>query len=143
VIQIARSRKGQYTVVEQVVLFGIGLSIASGFLVAFETFGENVKGEARNEQAKVLGEQIGSHVVHLAQTDANGRLRFQLPSTIADTDYTINFTNSGIAIITTGNVYLATLYGLEDKYKLRGQITSQYETGSLVKEGREIRIEGS
>ncbi len=135
---------GQAQIVEQVILFGVGLAIALGFLTAFETFGRDVKDRAIEEQMRLNANLISSHVGQLIQTGAEGSLRFRLSPSIANEDYSVNFTDSGVAVRVGDKTHLSTsLNGLEEQYDLQGRVTSGRETAEINVGGRDITIEGS
>lgn len=139
------SRKGQYSVVEQVILFGLGIAIAGGFLGAFENFGDDVTEQGIQDQADHLSELIGSHTIHLIETRADsGTLEFELPNKIANQEsYTINLTKGGVAVIVGSKSYLNAINGIEQKYQLQGSVTNDFETATITLQDNTITLAGS
>jgi hypothetical protein len=137
---IARTRKGQYAVVEQVVLFALGIAIVSGFLTAFEDFGRDVKTDATEQQSELLSEVVGSHVTQIVRTRADGTVSFTMPESIAGDPYRINFTDSGVAVVVQERSHLTSVYGLTETYDLEGSISSEYQTAVISKEQDTITI---
>lgn len=136
--------KGQSQVVEQVILFGVGISIAFGFLAAFETFGQDVKDRALEEQMELQADLVSSHVAQLIQTGADGTLQFSLPPTIAGESYSIQMTDQGIAVQVTDQTFLSqNLNGLEARYNLSGRVSSDRDTAVINIDSYNVVLEGS
>ncbi|MDY6789538.1 MAG: hypothetical protein SVV03_06280 [Candidatus Nanohaloarchaea archaeon] len=137
-------RKGQYGVIEQVMIFGFGIAIAVGFLLAFEAFGADAKSQALEDQREILADWTASHVVQLVNTGGKGSLTFSLPESIADEDYIIEFGDSGVSVTAGGGSYSSTdLNGLEDKYRFEGEVSGDFETATIRFTGESVIIEGS
>ncbi|MDY6777722.1 MAG: hypothetical protein SVU32_03590 [Candidatus Nanohaloarchaea archaeon] len=137
-----RRRKGQYEVIEHVLLFGLGLAIASGFLMAFQSFGNQVEKQTKVRQAKLLGEVIGSHVTHLRSTDSTGRLSFSLPASIANRDYRVEFVEQGVQVWVGTESYTVPLSGAGERYNLSGSVTNDFATAVIIKRGSQFNITG-
>ncbi|MDY6770906.1 MAG: hypothetical protein SV186_03030 [Candidatus Nanohaloarchaea archaeon] len=134
------TRKGQYAVVEQVILFALGVAILSGFLTAFNGFSRDVKSDAIQEQSALMAQVVASHTAHLVSTHANGELSFSIPDSLAGENYIINFTDGGVAVIVGDTSHLSTIYGITETYRLRGSVSSEYETAVISIEQDTIKI---
>ncbi len=139
-----RRRKGQYGVIEQVIIFGFGIAIAIGFLVAFESFGRDVNNEALKDQRELLADLVSLHVVELAKAGTQGSINFNLPGSAADEDYIIEFQQGGVAVLAGGGAYVSSnLNGLEDRYELEGEVSNDFQTATITLQDNKITVEGS
>ncbi|MCJ7450128.1 MAG: hypothetical protein MUP58_00085 [Candidatus Nanohaloarchaeota archaeon QJJ-9] len=134
------SRKGQYSVIEQVILFGLGIAVLTGFLTTFQNFGEEAKQEAMDRQSRLLAELVRMNIVHLESLGEKSSIRFSLPEKLAGEGYRINLTDDGVAVqvIGTGSNYLKGCAGLEDEYRFNGSVTNIYNKGVLKLENNKI-----
>lgn len=135
-------RSGQFTVIEQVILFGLGVTIATGFLVAFEDFGSDVQDRSLQEQSQALAGLISVNTVELIQTGADGEETFQIPPSIAGEDYFVRFSQDGVTVATTNVSATAGVAGLTERYNFTGSATNDFQTATVTKQDGRIRIEG-
>jgi hypothetical protein len=139
-----QSRKGQYSVVEQVILFGLGIAIAGGFLTAFQNFSDRVTDRGVREQGDHLSETVASHIIHLVETSDQGNLTFDLPQSIANQNsYSINLSSGGVAVIVGSKSYLNAVNGIESKYNMKGSVKNNFQAATISINGDTITIEGS
>jgi len=136
-------RSGQFTVIEQVILFGLGVTIATGFLVAFEDFGADVKERSLQEQSQALADLVSTNTVELVQTGATGQATFQIPPTIAGEDYFIRFSGEGVTVATANTSATAGVAGLTERYNFTGSASNDFRTATVTKQDGRIRIEGN
>lgn len=125
-------RSGQYALVEHTILIGIGIVIAIGFLVAFQTLSGSIEGSATNVETRLLSSFIAVNAIELAESGGNGKFTLALPDDITDNTYAVRMTSSGVNVVTTGSTETTTLYGLEEKLRASGQVTSRDPTISLI-----------
>lgn len=137
------TRKGQYQVLEHVILIGAGLGVAMGFLYTFENFGEDIQSDVQSEHMEMLGKQTNNAIQHLLATEADGEVRITLPPDIAGDEYQLEFGDNGIMIFAGGQSHTTTMYGIEKQYNLEGTVTGDRDTAVIVKDGRTIRVEGT
>lgn len=137
------TRKGQYQVLEHVLLFGAGLAVAMGFLYTFENFSEDIKNDVRDQHMEMLGKQVHNGIQNLLAADANGQVRVSLPPNIAGEEYDLQFEDEGIAIYVGQESHLTTIYGLEKQYDFEGAVTGDRDAVIIEKNGRRISMGGS
>lgn len=140
---LGATRKGQYQVLEHVLLFGAGLTVAMGFLYTFENFSEDIKSDVREQHMEMLGKQLHNAIQNLMATGANGEVVVTLPPTIAGESYNLQFEENGVAIYVGDESHLTTLYGLEKQYTLEGAVTGDRDTVVITKEDQTLAMEGS
>lgn len=96
--------KGQYGIIENVILFSIGLIILTVSFSIFNLLNYRIVSETTNDQFSELGLYIGSAVLQAA-----GQGRFfdtatiflDVPKRVSNQLYEINLTHSGIKIISS------------------------------------------
>lgn len=135
-------RSGQFTVIEQVILFGLGVTIATGFLVAFQDFGADVKERSLQEQSQALAGVVSVNTVELIQTGATGQETFQIPPSIAGEDYFIRFSQEGVTVATSNVSATVGVAGLTERYNFTGSASNDFQTATVTKQSGRIRIEG-
>lgn len=137
--------KGQTQVLELVVLFGIGLSIVTGFLVAFGGFGERVKNEAVDQQSKIMGDLVSSNLAFFLQLEAEegSSMRFVMPRSLAGESFSVNLSDAGVNVLMDQKSFVSNnLNGLEEKYVLEGLASSDLETVEVTFEDNTVSIGG-
>lgn len=137
------TRKGQYQVLEHVLLFGAGLAVAMGFLFTFENFSDDIQQDVQDKNMEMLGKQVNNAIQNLLATEAEGEVVISLPPTIAGEEYDLQFEENGIAVYAGQESHLTTLYGIEKQYELEGVVTGDRDTAVIIKDGNTLRLEGS
>lgn len=130
--------------IEIVILFGVGIAVVAGFLVAFENFGGRIKDEAVESQGMALGDVISANIAFLTQTGADrGSLRFILPDSLANEYYSATLMESGVQVFIDDRGFTSSnLNGLEHIYGMEGTVNSDYETAEVILDENEISIGG-
>ncbi|MDY6776896.1 MAG: hypothetical protein SVQ76_02210 [Candidatus Nanohaloarchaea archaeon] len=129
---MARTRKGQYSLVEQVILFGLGISITLGFLFAFDGLEENIQDRTGGEQASLVAEYVASSAVELVESGAEGRISFNMPSMIASKRYAVRLEDGSVTVVSSGNSDETVVYGLGSKVDFQGVEDSRGGVMSLT-----------
>ncbi|MFB6077205.1 MAG: hypothetical protein ABEK12_03685 [Candidatus Nanohaloarchaea archaeon] len=133
-------RQGQYSLIEQVVLFALGISITIGFLVAFEDLTGDVQEDMAETQTQLVARYLASSTVELAESGSDGELVLSIPGTVADRVYVLRLTGDGARIQTTGRQYTASLYGLTEGMAVSGSVESRAGGIALTREGSSIEL---
>ncbi len=136
--------KGQSQIIEIVILFGVGVVIVAGFVTAFESFGENVRDEAIENQGKAFGDVVSSNIAFLLSTGADhGEVNFLLPNSIANEYYSVVLSDSGVEVNLGGRSFVShNLNGMENFYDLQGSFVSDFETANVRMDGKNVSIGG-
>lgn len=136
-----RSSKGQYLVIEEMVVFLIGMLIVFGSMAAFQTFGDDLKRKVAIKESNLLGERIASLSVKLASSASKGSdcfqtsASFETPSKITGRSYIIDFVQGRGVTIRLGKGMqdiIIPLRGLEDSLELKGNISSEVSRPRLT-----------
>lgn len=117
-------RKGQYTIVEQVILFALGISITLGFLFAFKDLTGSVRGDMKEVQSELVAEYVTSTSVELVESGAEGRMEMPVPERIASEPYILRMGSGGVSIQVPGEQSASALYGLGSRTDVDGQAES-------------------
>lgn len=131
-------RNGQYALIEQVLLFTIGISITLGFLIAFEDLTEDIRDDMAEAQTRLVSQHVASSSVELVTSGAEGEFAVALPETVAGQDYAIRMDDGGVTVETAGETHTASLHGLTAVTDVSGalesrsgDITLTYQDGRL------------
>ncbi|MDY6769482.1 MAG: hypothetical protein SVU88_00760 [Candidatus Nanohaloarchaea archaeon] len=133
-------RTGQYTLVEQVVLFALGISITLGFLFAFRGLGADVQQDMQTVQSELVAEYMASNAVELVESGADGRMEVPLPERIASSAYALRFGEGGVMVAVNGEQAVAPLYGLSSRLAVDGDIGSDGGAASLERDGHRLTL---
>lgn len=125
-------RIGQYAIVEHTILIGVGIALAIGFLIAFQTLSGNVEGSATSIETRLLSSYISANAIELVESGGNGKFTLALPDDITDNVYAVRLSDSGVNVVTTGSTETTSLYGLERRIRMDGSVTSQAQSVSLI-----------
>lgn len=134
-------RKGQYTLVEQVVLFALGISITIGSLFAFKDLGTAVKGDMKEVQSELVAEYTASTAVNLVESGADGRIEAPVPEKIASESYAVRMGEGGVRVQVADEQSVAGLYGLESRLDLSGAAESSAGAVWITLDGDSMELE--
>lgn len=137
---IANRRKGQYNIIEQVLLFALGLSITIGFLVAFEGLGGDVEEQMASSQSRLIAEYVASSSIELVEGGSSGRFVLDLPDTLAGRAYALRLGGEGVVVETTGSRAETSLKGLETRIQSGGAIEPGEGTTAVVHEDGKVEL---
>ncbi|MDY6773715.1 MAG: hypothetical protein SVS85_00820 [Candidatus Nanohaloarchaea archaeon] len=136
-------RKGQYTLVEQVVLFALGISITLGFMYAFNSMRRDVGEDLKESQAELVSEYAVSTSIELVESGAEGSITFRIPEEAASQTYALRLGKGGVKFETAGEEELSPLYGLRSTMNLEGEVESTGGFASLALSGDRLTLRRS
>lgn len=131
-------RKGQYAIIEHVILIGLGITIVLGFMATFAIMGNDLRGTASERQTKLFSQYMASNAVELVESGARGKFIVELPSSVAQQDYAMQFVGNGIRTTTAGAASQASMYGLQNKIDFTGSMVSRDPVISLTYDGETV-----
>lgn len=134
-------RKGQYTLLEQVILFALGISITIGFLFAFNNLKSTVKEDVKETQAELVSEYIASSAIELVASGAEGRIEIAVPDSIASETYAVRLGEGGVRVQMVGQREVAPLYGLGSRLTATGVVDSSQDALSITFVGNQLDLE--
>ncbi len=84
-----RYSKGQYRIISEILLFGVGIIIMSYVIVNFDTLENSVQEITINDQLNSVADLVSTAVVKVANQE-NATIRIKVPSKISDSFYRIS-----------------------------------------------------
>ncbi|MCJ7479334.1 MAG: hypothetical protein MUP63_04120 [Candidatus Nanohaloarchaeota archaeon QJJ-7] len=133
-------RKGQYALVEQVILFGLGISVALGFMYAFQGIGEDIEEDVRSHQVDVVSSYLAYASADLIESGSEGSISMEIPEKIASENYIVRFGEGGVELQMAGEKSISPLYGLESRIEPGGQVLSNVRFSEVTLRGDRLRI---
>lgn len=139
-------RKAQYVIVEQVLVFLLGLLIAVGFTAAFGDLGDTIEEDFTTQQLDTVGALIAGHVTSVYRLGDDTELVFPLPSTIGGSAYTVNMTQDHVRINTSDRGSITHVKSVNNTVTLQMRdnrvLESNVAQGKLTYNGTHIILEG-
>jgi len=134
-----QTSKGQYLVIEEMMIFLMGMLIVLGSIATFRTFGSDLEARSSVKEMNLVGEKIANLAVKLTKSGTQSSVRssvyFETPRKITGKTYTIYLKdNEGINIKLakgSGEVTVP-LRGLEDSINLEGNVSSVVSKPKLI-----------
>lgn len=133
--------KGQHLIVEEMFLFSMGLFIALGFLLTFQTFGKDAREMNMETGLKLIAEYLQLKSIKISNLNGDGRLKFSMPREIFKKPYFAEM-NDKINVYSEKQSYSTKLMGMEEKYNYSGRISSSMNEFYLDKNGKNISLGG-
>lgn len=134
--------KGQFIAVEAVMSLGIGLIVALGLLTAFTAFQGSIMEDVERAQINSVESEISVALMQIGSTNVSyGEVSLDLPETLGDRSYQLNFENGSLYILAGGSQYRSTFENLNTTYSFRGSASGGEV--SILKEGNNLIISDS
>jgi len=94
--------KGQYRIISELILFGLGILITSYVIINFNGIQDNLRGVTAYDQMNAVADSITNSIAKLANTE-NSTIYVEIPDKISGTPYRIqlNSINGGKLVIST------------------------------------------
>lgn len=134
-------RAGQYTLIEQTMLFGAGVAIALGFLFVFEDLGGDVQSGTADIQTRLVSQYVASSAVELVESGADGKILVPVPGSIAQQGYVLRLSEDGAAVATTGSRHTAALHGLLSRLDADGTLESGPPSVAVKRDNNQLSLE--
>ncbi|MDY6761471.1 MAG: hypothetical protein SVY41_00310 [Candidatus Nanohaloarchaea archaeon] len=136
-------RRGQYTIIEQVVLFTLGISITLGFLFAFNSLTEQVETDMKDVQSDLVAEYVASSGIELVESGAEGRVQVPVPEEIASEQYAVRMGDGGVQVQVAGDQAVASMYGLGSTLSVSGVAESGPGAVTITFQNGELELRGA
>ncbi|WEL23239.1 hypothetical protein [Candidatus Nanohalovita haloferacivicina] len=134
--------KGQFIAVEAVMSLGIGLIVALGILTAFTAFQGSIMDDVERAQINSVESEISVALMQIGSTNVSyGEVSLDLPETLGDRSYQLNFENGSLYILSSGEQYRSTFENLNNTYRFTGSASGGEV--SILKEGNNLIISDS
>ena len=132
---------GQYRIVSEILLFAVGLAIASFVAVTFDDLQVSLANTAARDQMASVSNLISTSVIK-SMTE-NATIRLQIPERVSNEVYTISFERAAGGACSIGNcvLRLRTLEsGIATTQELFNISQSHIITGSVYSSARYVEI---
>ncbi len=126
------NRKGQYAIIEHVILLGAGIAITLGFLAAFQTINEDVEMTSAASETQLVAQFVAANAISLAESGSEGRVTLEIPETVAGNEYAVRLRDDGVEVVTRGAEYTASMYGISGNIDMGGQVVSREEQVTIT-----------
>ncbi len=138
-----KKNKAQTMIFEQVILFGIGVTIFITCFAIFNIYQEYFVSTSLNDQLGETRDWISSNILILTENPyANMTVILDVPKTIGGEEYEISLDDDGLTLqsIVTKTVKRSSLFNLTDQFKFSGSVSSSERRFVIYKKGNEIII---
>lgn len=134
-------KKGQNIVVEEVLVFGIGLVLALGLFTTFQTFGNQAQTSVAREKLSTIASYVRATIMQATQIHGSGKVFMSVPHELSGSSYLIDLNTSQLAVVSAdGHSHAMQLHGVESTYALQGQAHSEADRIFVEKNGQNITI---
>lgn len=133
-----RDKKAQAAVFENVLIFTAGVAIFIMSYAVFMVYQNYFTAVGVDDQLLAVNEYIKSHIIVLAEKDANSSLTFRIPKAVSNEQYTIALTETGLnttTMLTGTSIFSILSLGVQFE---RREIPSTRGRITLKKEGNKI-----
>jgi len=135
-------QKGQVLILEQIVLFGMGVTIFVACFAAFSVYQSHFSAVAANDQLVETKDAVVSNILKLYQKDASeSTIKMDIPENIAGSPYIIHLGEGGLDITIQSPEELSihsSVFNLAEKVDFSGSVTSTSGRLMIYKKGNEI-----
>jgi len=90
--------KGQYTIINEVLLFAIGIGITSLVFLSFHNIETSMEKTATDDQLVTLSNFVINGIVKVVESDENTSLMLKLPKKISERTYKISAENDNLVV---------------------------------------------
>lgn len=86
---IRKRRKGQYLVIQEVLVYGVGLFLLIGVLATFTYVKNTIYGSVRESELRVVGDLVSSSIQGVKNTVPGTQIIIEIPRDLAGVGYTV------------------------------------------------------
>ena len=135
--------KGQQRVVNEVMIFAVGIAITTFIIFSFQNISDGISRISVEDQLISVSNLISSGIVKAAGTDSIIRLR--IPKDVSGMIYKISLRDDNITVATIEKpVSLSKeIFNIANPYIIRGEVFSSAEYIDIISSGSDITIKRS
>jgi hypothetical protein len=131
--------KGQYLVVEEVILFGIGMMMIIGFIATFNLLNDKILAPIQEVEFTEINDYVYSNILKLNDSGVkNGYIEFSIPEQIGKNTYVIKGANRKLISYDSGEQYIEKYVGVE----IEGIVSSTSKRMRVEYDGSVITLKG-
>lgn len=141
-LKFVRKRKGQYLILEEMLVFSIGIMVTISLLSTFHLFRRETKDGATKNQAELIANSVASSVFNLVQTEGSGKAEISVPKHIAGDLYYVDLEDGLVEVTIQGEEYKSQIIRSNQGVDLEGGKRSLSGEVELVYDGEDkIKLE--
>jgi len=95
--------KGQYKIFEELLIFSIGIGVASMIMLVFNNLSGDIEHSSMENQLKDVNNLISSGIVNTYESGINTTTVMKIPKTIGNKPYVIEINNGNLITYIYGN----------------------------------------
>lgn len=132
-------RKGQYMIVEVIILFSVGLVILVGVIMVFSSMNKRISEPLQAQQLEEVANIISARALDLIKLNSSGSyFVLKVPQQVAGTGYTIFGNGPEVIVYTTGGMSVNRSLPVY----VRGATSSASRNVLLMYKDNEIKLSG-
>lgn len=119
--------KGQYRIVKEILLFAIGIGIATFILVSFQSVYDNVSEITLKDQLVNVGDLVAGGLVKSVESDSQSVIRMQIPEDVSGEIYRIRLNGNVMTVEVYGNPDISVsrnIFEYNATYDVKGDVVS-------------------
>jgi len=110
--------KGQYQIINEILIFAVGIVLVGVFLLTFQSLQNSVGDLSTKDQLETVSNYIASGIVK-AYSIGNSELRLEIPEKIGNDIYRI-YANENLTLFASGYNYTKELFNIGKNYNITG-----------------------
>ncbi len=131
--------KGQYLVVEEVILFGIGMMMVIGFIATFNLLNDKILNPIQEVGFIEVNDYVYSNILKLTDSEVkNGYIEISIPEQIGKNTYIIKGANEKLISYNSEGQYIEKKVFIE----INGIVSSTSKRIRVEYDGSEITLRG-
>lgn len=131
--------KGQYLVVEEVILFGIGMMMVIGFIATFNLLNDKILNPIQEVGFIEVNDYVYSNILKLTDSEVkNGYIEFNIPEQIGKNTYVIKGANNKLISYNSEGKYIEKEVGVD----IEGVVSSTNKRIRIEYDGSMISLRG-
>lgn len=136
--------KGQYRVIIEILLFGVGVAITSFVLISFSSVQENTSSISIEDQLDTVINLVINGIIKASLTE-NSTIRIEIPETISGHTYKLYIENNknitGIDMNDPRIKISKSIYNINESVLIEGEIVSSARLIEISYDGSKIIIQ--
>lgn len=137
------SHRGQYQIVNEVVIFAIGIAITSYVAFSFSGVQKNISYMTKVDQIDSVASMLSLSIIKSAETTGNNTISLHIPKTISGSEYVIKASGNVLFIYFLKEPHLNVskqLFNINETHSITGEIISSAEYIEIQKLGNSIKL---
>jgi hypothetical protein len=137
------SKKGQYRVINEIIIFTIGIAITSYTAFSFYNIQQSVFNTTKTSQLGQITDLVALSIVKAAETNSNSIVGLHIPKTISGSVYAIKANGNALTVYYIKNPGINVtrqIFNINKTHSIIGEIVSSSEYIEIQNIENEIKI---